>query len=61
MRRRRDHIDATLGGGGSAWTLTYWRNDRAVLAWTYESPDEARAEAERRRRDLARAGWTSHW
>ena len=61
MRRRHQHIDATLAHAGAHWELAFWRNDRPVLVWRYASADEARAEAEVRRTDLARAGWTSHW
>jgi hypothetical protein len=61
MRRRHDHIDATLAAAGEAWELTYLRNDRPMLAWRYGDADEARAEADTRRRELERAGWVSHW
>jgi hypothetical protein len=61
MRRRRDHIDATLAQAGAEWELTYLRNDRAMLAWRYGDEGDARAEADTRRRDLERAGWVSHW
>jgi hypothetical protein len=32
-----------------------------MLAWRYADESEARDDAEARRRELERAGWTSHW
>jgi hypothetical protein len=61
MRRRHQHIDATLAPDGAAWRLTFLRNDRPMIVWRYDEEAAARGEAELRRRDLERAGWTSHW
>jgi len=61
MRRRRDHIDATLAAAGHGWELTYLRNDKPMLAWRYVDDAEARRDAADRRRELERAGWVFHW
>ncbi|MEZ5319913.1 MAG: hypothetical protein R2752_21095 [Vicinamibacterales bacterium] len=61
MRRRHHHIDATLARAGAAWQLTFLRNDQPMIVWRYDDEAAARAEADLRRRDLERAGWTSHW
>ena len=61
MRRRHQHIDATLVAADGFWELTYWRNRQPMLVWRYPDEAEARAEADARRRELERAGWTSHW
>jgi hypothetical protein len=61
LRRRHDHIDAVLIADGAAWILEYRRNDRQLMTWRFSSRADADAEADRRRRDLQRAGWTLHW
>jgi len=61
VRRRHDHIDATLRATRNAWTLRFFRNDRLLLAWRFAAESDARAEATSRRRELERAGWVSHW
>jgi hypothetical protein len=61
VRRRHDHIDATLHSTRAGWTLRFFRNDRLLLAWRFSSESAARADAVARRRELERAGWVSHW
>ena len=61
VRRRHDHIDAVLRELGSVWELEFVSKDRAFLMWRYPDRASAAAEADVRRRDLLRAGWTSHW
>ena len=61
MRRRHQHIDATLSPAEGGWALAFLRNDRPVLVWRYATRDAAIEEATSRQQDLARAGWTSHW
>jgi len=61
MRRRHDQIDAVLRPTGQGWELTYSRNQRPMLVWRYASRDDAVADADARRRELERAGWTAHW
>ena len=61
MRKRHQAIDATLSPAGAVWELTFWRNHKPMLMWRYPDQREARAEADARRIDLERAGWTSHW
>jgi hypothetical protein len=61
MRKRHQAIDATLAASDGVWELTFWRNRKPMLMWRYADQDEARSEAERRRGELERSGWTSHW
>ena len=61
VRRRHDHIDATLRAARKTWTLQFFRNDRLLLTWRFASESDARDEATSRRRELERAGWVSHW
>jgi hypothetical protein len=61
VRRRHDHIDAELGEDAGAWRLEFLRNDRRLLTWRFADRPAAEAEADRRLRDLQRAGWTLHW
>ena len=61
MRKRHDHIDASLRSDRSGWTLEFSRNDQPLLTWRFATEEAARAEAAARRRELERAGWTSHW
>ena len=61
MRRRHEHIDATLSVSGPPWELMFVRNRRPMLMWRFPDQGAARTEAEARRRALERAGWTSHW
>ena len=61
LRRRHDHIDAIIRRRGALWELTFLRNDRLMLTRHYTRLDLARAEADRRLRDLQRAGWNTHW
>lgn len=60
-RRRHDAIDAVLIARPSGCELRYVRNGRVLVAWPFESADEAAREAETRLDALQRAGWTSHW
>jgi hypothetical protein len=61
LRRRIDHIDASIRQVGEAWELTYKMNERPLLSTTFATRDAADVEATARRRELQRAGWTLHW
>jgi hypothetical protein len=61
VRKRHDHIDAVLQETDDGWQLEYGRNDRQILVWRFATQDEAQREADRRLRELQRAGWTAHW
>ena len=61
LRRRTDHIDASIRRVGKVWELTYKMNERALLSTSYATREAADAEATTKRRELQRAGWTLHW
>ena len=61
VRKRHDHIDALLQETGDGWQLQFGRNDRPLVVWQFDTQDEAQREADRRLRELQRAGWTAHW
>ena len=61
VRKRHDHIDALLQGTGDGWQLQFGRNDRPLVALRFDTQEEAQREADKRLRDLQRAGWTAHW
>ncbi len=61
VRKRHDHIDAQLREMSGGWTLQFARNDRPLIVWEFPTEPEARCEAERKLKELERAGWTSHW
>ena len=61
VRKRHDHIDALLVETGDGWQLQFGRNDRPLVSWRFDTQGEAQCEADKRLRELQRAGWTSHW
>lgn len=61
VRKRHDHIDALLRETPKGWRLQFGRNDRPLVVWEFPTEGEARREAERKLKELERAGWTSHW
>ena len=61
VRKRHDHIDATLAPTAGRWELAYAHNDKPMVVWRYTEQHEAQTDAEARRRQLERAGWTNHW
>lgn len=61
VRKRHDHIDALLQEAADGWQLQFGRNDRVLVVLRFETLDEAQREADKRLRDLQRAGWTEHW
>jgi hypothetical protein len=60
-RRRHDHIDAELRQHADGWQLEFLRNERPLVRWKFADLSSARQEADRRLRELQRAGWTLHW
>jgi hypothetical protein len=60
-RRQHDHLDARLELRDGQWVLEYVHNDRSMLEWRFATREEAAAEADRRLRELQRAGWNVHW
>lgn len=61
LRRRADHLDASLRQTDAGWELTFALNDRCLVATTFSIRSLAEADAESRRQELVRAGWTPHW
>ena len=61
VRKRHDHIDALLLQTSDGWQLQFGRNDRPLVVWRFETQEEAQGEADKRLRELQRAGWTAHW
>jgi hypothetical protein len=61
VRKRHDHIDALLRETSEGWRLQFGRNDRPLIVWEFATERDARQEAERKLKELERAGWTSHW
>jgi hypothetical protein len=61
LRKRHDHIDAILREVAGRWRLQFARNDRPLIVWDFASERDARDEAERKLKELERAGWNSHW
>ncbi len=60
-RRRHDAIEAHVVSDAGTWLLSFRFNDRRMLTWRFPTREQACADAERRLRDLQRAGWNSHW
>jgi hypothetical protein len=61
VRKRHNHIDAVLHDTPLGWQLEFSRNDRQMVAWSFDDEQAARREADRHLRELQRAGWTVHW
>jgi hypothetical protein len=61
LRRRVDHLDASLRQTDAGWELTFALNDRRLMTSTFETRALAEGDADARRQDLVRAGWTAHW
>jgi hypothetical protein len=60
-RRRHDHIDAMLRHVAAGWDLIYLRGERPLVTLRFADRAAAVADADRRLRDLLRAGWNVHW
>ncbi len=61
LRRRHDHLDASLRPADEHWELTFALNDRALITTSFQSRGAAMDDAETRKRELVRAGWNLHW
>jgi hypothetical protein len=61
LRRRVDHLDASLRQSADGWELTFALNDRRLMTSVFASRVLAEADADTRRMELVRAGWTLHW
>lgn len=62
-RLRRDHtwIDARLRADTGGVELHFYYDGALVSARTWPSRDAALADANERRREFQRAGWSTHW
>lgn len=62
-RVRKDHtwIDAQVASEPSAIEVHFFLGGEHVFSREFPTRALATAEAERRLRDLQRAGWTTHW
>ena len=62
-RVRKDHtwIDAHMSTGPAAVEVQFLLDGERVFTREFPSRALATAEADRRLRDLQRAGWTTHW
>ena len=61
VRRRTHRIDAILRQSRAGWELTFARDDKPMLSSVFATRAKAVNDADRRLRDLQRAGWTVHW
>lgn len=61
LRRRVDHLDASLRQTDAGWELTFALNDRRLMTSTFATRALAEADAGARRGELVRAGWALHW
>ena len=62
-RVRKDHtwIDAQLTSNPTATEVRFFLDGERVFSRAFPTRALATADAERRLRDLQRAGWTTHW
>ena len=62
-RVRKDHtwIDAQVSTGPAAVEVQFFIDGERVLTRAFPTRALATEEADRRLRDLQRAGWTTHW
>jgi len=62
-RVRKDHtwIDAQVSTGPRGVDVHFFLNGERVFSRPFSTRARATADAERRLRDLQRAGWTTHW
>lgn len=62
-RVRKDHtwIDAQLASRSGVVEVQFFLDGERVLTREFPTRALASAEADRRLRDLQRAGWTTHW
>lgn len=60
-RRRHDAIDAILSPGPTGYDLTFVRNGRVLVTWSFAAAGEAVSEADAKLRSLQRVGWVDHW
>lgn len=61
LRRRVDHLDASLRQTSAGWELTFALNDRRLMTSAFATRALAETDADARRTELVRAGWTPHW
>jgi hypothetical protein len=61
VRKNHTWIDARVDEQGARVELTFFYNGERVFATECASRHDAVGEADRRLRELQRAGWNTHW
>ena len=61
VRKNHTWIDAQLTSGPTAIELRFFLDGEPVFSREFPTCALAAADADRRLRDLQRAGWTTHW
>lgn len=60
-RKRHDHLDADVQREEGRVELVLSLNGRTLVSQPFRSMDAAESAADRRLRELQRAGWNTHW
>jgi hypothetical protein len=61
VRKNRTWIDARVTMGRAATEVHFYLDGERVFSREFPTRALATADAQRRLRDLQRAGWTTHW
>jgi len=61
VRKNHTWIDARLTSGPTAIELRFFLDGERVFSRQFPTRALATADAQRRLRELQRAGWTTHW
>jgi hypothetical protein len=61
VRKSRTSIDARLTERPSGFEVQFFLDGERVFTRAFPTRALATADADRRLRDLQRAGWTTHW
>jgi hypothetical protein len=61
VRKNHTWIDAQLTSGPAAIELRFFLDGEPIFSRQFSTRALATGDAQRRLRDLERAGWTTHW